>query len=489
MRHTLIYLLILCTPAFADSVGIYRNQEFYRDADANGAWNAGDLYQRFGPVGATPITGDWNGDGFDEIGVHVGYRFYLDMNGNGAWDEGDRMLAFGVIGDVPIVGDWNGDGVDEIGVQRGKRYYLDANGNGRWDIGDVQFSFGVDDDVPVVGDWNGDGIDEIGVWRQGRYYLDTNGNFRWDATDETFRFGKSTDVPIVGDWSGNGNSTVGVQRGNEFYLDLTGNYRWDGDLADKRFRFGIAGDLPLIGRWNGIPAPIPTLPNGYAPTPFEEGFQYADLSNQGFDTIRADARLSQFYTSTPINYDVAVQMADFLRSYFKHGVNSSPVDQPHVLDMLEQADEGETYLCENIAIMLAQMIQAGGRQARLIRLFNATGGGHVVLEMWAGEKWAVIDPDYNVHYLLNGIPMSAQELHETDPELVERVPGNSPNTLFTSESKLIERFYREGYGIYYYNRWIDADLPLTNPERKVEYATYYVGSSTYQRARFYHSTP
>ncbi len=200
----------------------------------NGQWLVGEsgprqVRVRFGADGATPITGDFDGNGTSEIGVFLGGRWFVDLNGNGLWDEGDFWGVLGEEGDLPIVGDWDGDGKDDIGIFRPA---ADAP-----------------NERPVTGDWNGDGRSTIGVFHDGRWHLDRNGDGRWDADDIVLRFGGAGDVPIVGDWNADGVDDVGVYHDGEFYLDTNGNRALD--AADRVFRMGGAGDAPVVGDFDG----------------------------------------------------------------------------------------------------------------------------------------------------------------------------------------------------------------------------------------------
>ncbi len=71
---------------------------------------------RFGIRGATPVTGDWNGDGVTKIGVFIDGLWFLDLDGNGVWDENDLWAKLGQSGDRPVTGDWDGDGKTDIGI-------------------------------------------------------------------------------------------------------------------------------------------------------------------------------------------------------------------------------------------------------------------------------------------------------------------------------------------------------------------------------------
>lgn len=230
----------------------------------------------------------------------------------------------------------------------------------------------------------------------------------------------------------------------------------------------------------------------YAPTPFDSpDFAYADLSNPYFKKIRNDERVAHFYPNhgAPIDFSDAVSMAEFLRDLFPHGTSHKDYLNANVLEMMDAAEHGERFLCGNMSKMLAELVQAGGTQARTICLEDSSNNGHVVLEVWSRRfnKWAIIDPDYNVHYAnATGTPLSALELYQISQdwngiEDIRRVAGNSPNTLHNSNTKLIELFYRNGFAIYFYNRWVDANFPRRHPARSPSIMGYYVGNSGLRR--------
>jgi hypothetical protein len=243
--------------AVGHEIGVWRAGQFYLDISGNYSWDgaAPDVTFGFGAVNDRPLTGDWNGDGFDEIGVWRNGVFYLDLNGNLQWDGPvtDRQIAFGAVTDTPLVGDWNGNGVDDIGVWREGNFYLDLNGNQLWDgpVFDRVIGFGATTDTPLVGDWNGNGVDDLGVWRSGVFFLDANGNRVWDGSgaDWIAGFGATTDVPLIGDWDGDGADQIGVWRQGLYFQDYNGNLAWDGNSVDAQFAFGSVSDTPLVGDW------------------------------------------------------------------------------------------------------------------------------------------------------------------------------------------------------------------------------------------------
>jgi protocatechuate 3,4-dioxygenase beta subunit len=263
-----------------------------------GVWELGDDYGvrttrerslRLGIKGAIPITGDFNGDGYDEVALFLKGEWFIDVNTNGFWDADDLWARLGDKDDYPVTGDWDGDGKDDIGIY-GRQWAGDPKaivkepglpdyendvaskpknvpprrkdapvgvrllqnsmkGQVRADLIDHVFEFGRPSDFPVVGDWNGDGIASIGLFREGHWTLDVDGDGKWTDDDRTVRFGHRRDAAVVGDWDGDGLDDLGVYRDGVFILDTNGNQQLDG--GDLRISRGSPDDTPVVGDWDG----------------------------------------------------------------------------------------------------------------------------------------------------------------------------------------------------------------------------------------------
>jgi hypothetical protein len=247
--------------------------------------------EMFGRANATPVTGDFNGDGVTDVGVFVDGQWFLDLNGNGVWDQGDLWAQLGSQDDLPVTGDWDADGKSDIGIYgpawsrdpwaierepglpdadnfptrpAGKMKNMPptadeaadgarllkrtARGKERADLIDHVFHYGAPNDVPVTGDWNGDGIRQIGVFRDGQWNLDLDGDGRFTEVDAVVAFGQAGDVPVAGDFNGDGIDEIGVFRAGQWLIDSNRNRELD--AQDKVFELGAAGDVPVVGDWN-----------------------------------------------------------------------------------------------------------------------------------------------------------------------------------------------------------------------------------------------
>jgi len=234
--------------------GVYSNGYWYLDYDGNGVWDGGvnDKLVALGWAGATPVVGDWNGNGKTKIGVYSNGFWFLDYNGDFVWDGGvvDKQIGWGWAGVTPVVGDWNGNGKTKIGVYSNGFWFLDYNGDFIWDggVADKQYGFGWAGVTPIVGDWNGDGRTKVGVYSAGNWYVDYTGSYN-PASYTIWTLGWSGTTPVIGDWNGDGRSKAGAFINGYWYLDYNGNGVFDGATTDRLFAFGATGDTPVVGRW------------------------------------------------------------------------------------------------------------------------------------------------------------------------------------------------------------------------------------------------
>ena len=206
--------------------------------------------RRTGGPAATPLVGDWDGDGDDDPGWWRNGQVALRMTSKaGAWV---KRFRYGTAGDVPVVGDWDRDGRDDLGVFRAGTWLLRTGQSGGAPTTTVRF--GRAGDVPVVGSWSGTRTG-IGV-RRGRTWLLRSTATSGRAT-RTFRFGKVGDVPVVGSWNGGRRDGVGVVRDGQWLL----RNRRSAGPAGYVVAYGEPGGTwrPVVGDWDGDGADTPAV--------------------------------------------------------------------------------------------------------------------------------------------------------------------------------------------------------------------------------------
>jgi hypothetical protein len=232
------------------TIGVYDplTRTFYlRNSNTAGL---ADLTIPYGPPGATPVVGDWDGNGSVTLGAYEASTrtFYL-RNSNTA-GFADLTIPYGPPGALPIAGDWDGNGTTTIGVYDPltRTFYLkNSNTAG---FADITIPYGPPGALPIVGDWNGDGTTTIGVYDPATrtFYL-RNSNTAGFA-DIQVQYGPPGATPVVGDWDGNHSVTIGVYdpASRTFYLRNSNT----AGFADLTISYGPPGATPLAGDWDGL---------------------------------------------------------------------------------------------------------------------------------------------------------------------------------------------------------------------------------------------
>jgi hypothetical protein len=233
------------------TVGVYNpaNAAFFlRNSNTPGP---ADFSFGYGPPGAAPLVGDWDGNGTDTVGVYVPATrtfFLRNANSGGA---ASVVLAFGRSHLTPVAGDWNGDGVDTIGVYDPATSTFFLRNSNSPGVADLTFSFGRAGAGwrPVIGDWDGDGDDTVGLYSPATRTFFLKNAHGPGAADLAFSYGPPGATPVAGDWSNAGRDGVGV------YVPATGVFFLRNSAspgpADTTVRFGPVGLVPVVGNWDG----------------------------------------------------------------------------------------------------------------------------------------------------------------------------------------------------------------------------------------------
>jgi hypothetical protein len=143
------------------------------------------------------------------------------------------------------------------------------------------------------------------------------------------------------------------------------------------------------------------------------GFVFEDAANLA--TLRVRYELDRVVAGAGNDFERWVLAMHWARDRFPHLPN------PHAPDadafdgvrLLDDYREGG-YLCGTIAPLLVQAVTALGGHARRVELRFTPGDSHVVTEVWSDHfgKWAVLDPDYDIFFTVDGVPQHALELHQ-----------------------------------------------------------------------------
>ena len=234
---------------------------------ASQSTNAAQDTHTYGPQGATPLLGDWDGDGDQTPAVldvvDGSWRWRL-RNANTVGSP-STVFTYGASSCRPVAGDWDGDGDETPGLA------CPSDGQFLWQLSNVngpgapahEFRYGPATATPVVGDWNGDGQASAGLVR-----TSSTGGLLWQLRDglsagapsAQFTYGANADRGVVGDWDGNGSTTVGVTRkSGERWSWILRNSNTAGSASHRYLAGLVTGQTPLAADWDGNGTATPVM--------------------------------------------------------------------------------------------------------------------------------------------------------------------------------------------------------------------------------------
>ncbi len=176
------------------------------------------------------LSGDYNGDGYDDI------LSLTDYNGTSKWNIklNNKSLSFNPMysfflsssnSDFVFSGDFNGDGYDDIGIVKIKNisnknyewtFYLnDKNGNFN-SHHQFKYIWRKSPSKIVIGDYNGDGYDDISIFIEnvGWYIKFNMHNKNFSEKTIQYKWEIAPDFVFSGDFNGDGYDDIGVKFSN-----------------------------------------------------------------------------------------------------------------------------------------------------------------------------------------------------------------------------------------------------------------------------------
>jgi hypothetical protein len=204
--------------------------------------------------------------------------------------------------------------------------------------------------------------------------------------------------------------------------------------------------------------------------------------------LRARYQLDEVIAPARDELEQLLLLREWVHTRWRHGWTRTPPAR-NALDILRAAEGGSDFNCGYFAVTLMQCLLALGFVARSVSICKratewmaADEGniGHSVVEAWSHQfhKWVVLDPDMNVHYERDGVPLGALEVHRAWVtrrwETVRMVQGPTPfrvtekpesgatTTFRNSDDQKAELwiFGRHSVGDYYSH----VRLPLRNTQ-------------------------
>jgi hypothetical protein len=120
-------------------------------------------------------------------------------------------------------------------------------------------------------------------------------------------------------------------------------------------------------------------------------------------------------------FEQMLMLKEWVRNRWDHGWSREP-EARNALEILEAAEMGSDFNCGYYSITMMQSLLALGFVARRAGIAKAQTEwmaldegniGHSVPEVYSHDfhKWIMLDADMNVHYELDGVPLSVLNIH------------------------------------------------------------------------------
>lgn len=192
---------------------------------------------------------------------------------------------------------------------------------------------------------------------------------------------------------------------------------------------------------------------------------YGDPTSDRMSQLRREFDLEEVVSGAGSEFEGFLALKRWVRSRWNHGYSHVRVDVKDSLDILRAAANGEQFCCGHYARTFVDCACALGWPARTIgitiehpeypRDYHVGNTGHSIVEVWSNEyeKWVVMDPDVNVYYCRDGVPLCALEIRDAwlagEAEEVEMVQDEPAFVVPSGDTLVLLR--QEGM----YSAWTD----------------------------------
>ncbi|GAK51415.1 hypothetical protein U14_02659 [Candidatus Moduliflexus flocculans] len=167
-------------------------------------------------------------------------------------------------------------------------------------------------------------------------------------------------------------------------------------------------------------------------------FVYESPDAPHLEALRERYHLREMIRNARDEYDAMLRLGAWVGTRWDHGTDVVP-DRNATTDpaaVIQAGEQGAKFWCEIAAKTLVLAATSLGWAARLTTTSrDGYTWEHAVAELWSNQfrKWFVIDPDFNVVYEENGVPLSAFELCHRGLELAR---ANRLSTHLIAPTKL-----------------------------------------------------
>ncbi len=133
-------------------------------------------------------------------------------------------------------------------------------------------------------------------------------------------------------------------------------------------------------------------------------------------TLRERYPLDSVARAGTTEFEHMLHLLQWTHSRWEHSGSNQP-SKSSTLTILEEAEAGKKFRCVEYGIVLRSVLASAGYRARTLGLktrdveVTRVGAGHVLTEVWSGQyqKWFLLDGQFNLVPVLDGVPLNAVE--------------------------------------------------------------------------------
>jgi len=145
--------------------------------------------------------------------------------------------------------------------------------------------------------------------------------------------------------------------------------------------------------------------------------------NEYLNRLRAKYPIDSLIKDSKTDTERAMKILNWVHNQWAHNGNNVP-NKPDAISILEEVKEGKNFRCVEYGIVSTACLNAVGLKSRTLALktkdveTRLSGAGHVLLEVFLNDlqKWVLLDGQWDVMPVLNGIPLNAVEFQKAITE-------------------------------------------------------------------------
>lgn len=148
-----------------------------------------------------------------------------------------------------------------------------------------------------------------------------------------------------------------------------------------------------------------------------------NVNNEYLKLLRSKFPIDSLIEDAKTDTERVQNIIDWVHVQWQHNGNNQP-EKRDAISILEEAKEGKSFRCVEYGIVATACLNAIGLRARTLALKTKDvetlqyGAGHVLLEVFLNdlEKWVLLDAQWDVMPVLNGVPLNAVEFQKAISE-------------------------------------------------------------------------